>query len=78
MQSIGAEHRPSPPREKHVPAQLQPAPGVQLAPLRQSSGAPQLGPDEHESVEQTQAPDVAHVLSGPPHDAVPLKTLQTP
>ena len=29
-------------------------------------------------VEQTQAPDVAHVLSGPPHDAVPLKTLQTP
>ena len=75
---MGCEQRLSAPRLKHVPAQLQPAPGEQLPPFVQSSAAPHVGPVEQLSGEHTHAPSVPHVLSAPLHVAVPLKILHTP
>jgi len=64
-QSRLSEQSPSEPSWKHVPAQLQPAPGTQPAPLRQSKAAAHPRPALQVCVLQAQAPSAPQVW--PPH-----------
>jgi hypothetical protein len=72
---MGAEHKPSAPSAKHVPAQLQPAPGEQLPPFVQSSAAPHVGPVKQLSCEHTHAPSA---LQGCPPQSELSGTSQSP